>query len=142
MNLTWSSARRITARSPLRHEPTRSEAFRFPVNFNKPNYYVQMLNGLSHVPGTRVNATHLEAAKFRLEHWFAGIFILERPRSFEVLSNWLPGVALDEENVNKNKTSIALSKSDFRKDNDLDYQLYQYAIKLSESQSQRHRRDA
>jgi len=111
---------------------------KFHVNYNKPNYYVQMMNGLADVPHLKMNNTHLEVAKQRLQEWFKGIFILEQPETFSALGDIIPGYNPNGQGLPKhsrdnsqNKHTIPLSEDEFREENDLDYQLYEFAVDLA-----------
>lgn len=105
------------------------------VNHNKPNYYVSMLNGFGNTtPQPKLGIKHLKKAKEEL-HKFSAILILENPESFTLLEI-LFGVPYNGERRHKakEKKSINLTKEEFKKMNELDFELYEYAKILSEKQ--------
>ena len=107
---------------------------KFPINVNKYNYYVKMLNGLGQQSDIEVNHQHLEIAKNNL-HKFSAILILENPQSFRLLHKY--GINHIGQHNKSNKyridpNTVPLAK--FKHNNQYDYKLYDYACSLSNKQ--------
>jgi len=100
------------------------------VNFNMPNYYVKMLNGYGDEPHREVSREDLETAKLHLND-FDVVVILEVAESFRLLKKY--GIEYDGEikNVNHKKRVIGMTQEQFRALNELDYEIYEYAKKIS-----------
>lgn len=107
----------------------------FNVNYNKYNYYVKMLNGFGDLPDIKITNTHLEIAKRNLEK-FTTIIILEDINSFQLLTRYkINPDNQEKKNAHKYSRNInILSIDEFKKENFFDYQLYEYAKKLSNHQ--------
>ena len=104
---------------------------KFPININKFNYYVKMLNGFGDNHDIEINNSHLEIAKRNLRK-FSTIIILDDPSSFVLLKKY--GIT---EYVKNNKTTHQkkyVQFEEFKKHNLYDYKLYEYAIQLSKKQ--------
>lgn len=103
----------------------------FPININKFNYYVKMLNGFGDNHDTEINDSHLEIAKQNLRK-FSTIIILDDPNSFSLLKKY--GIT---KQIQKNQTTHKKNNvhfEEFKKHNLYDYKLYEYAIQLSKKQ--------
>jgi len=100
------------------------------VNFNKPNYYVKMMNGYGDEPQREVSREDLETAKRNLND-FDVVIILEVAESFRLLKKY--GIEYDGEikNVKNNIKSIGMTQEQFISLNDLDYEFYEYAKTIS-----------
>ena len=106
------------------------------INHNKSNYYVKMLNGFGDQPDKVINQKHLEIAKKNLKN-FSIILILEDPKTFKMLERY--GIQrIAKRKVNANKKPVDIPLKIFKKLNAYDYQLYEYAIKLSQIQMEKH----
>ena len=128
-NRTWGPGGRLVNGAVVQSE--------FPINANKPNYYVAMLNGMGQDTGdfsSQVNRKHLEFAKGRLRE-FDAVIILEEPRTYQLLSKWLTNTTLYHKNAGR-LSDIALSRDEFYKDNMLDFELFEFAKNLSLSRVQ------
>ena len=111
-----------------------SDNLRFKVNYNKYNYYVKMLNGFGDNWDIKVNRDHLEIAKNNLKK-FNIIIILENKKSFKLLKKY--GInEVKHSNKTKKKLINNLKLDEFKKKNLYDYELYDFAIKLSNKQLQ------
>lgn len=106
----------------------------FDVNYNKYNYYVKMLNGFGDQPNIKINRTHLEIAKKNLEK-FSTILILENKDTFKLLEKYdIYDIAHNNQSSKSN--NIVSNFKKFKKYNRYDYELYDYAIKLSHKKLQ------
>jgi len=100
------------------------------VSFNKPNYYVRMLNGLGAQPDAVLTTAHLEKAK-RVLSKFHTVVILEMKPSFRQLTSLgLPQQKLSMKSNKSSRKTYFMSKPDFEKRNQLDRKLYLFAKKL------------
>jgi len=102
---------------------------RFFVNYNKFNYYIKMLNGFGNNPDIEVNNKHLKIAKNRLDK-FSIILILEDKETFKQLDKF-ETTKIVKNNINKHNYKIEISREEFIEKNILDYELYEYAKKIS-----------
>lgn len=106
----------------------------FKLSYNKPNYYVRMLNNLGESPNVQMTEEHLEKAKEILKK-FEIILIIDYPPSFQQLKKHFNSTKIPHANSMKWKKPT-LSQipesiiSEFKKRNHLDYQLYEYAKQL------------
>lgn len=104
---------------------------KFKLNYNKYNYYVKMLNGFGDNPDVEINEKHLEIAKKNLSK-FSTIIILENKDTFKLLEKYnIHNIIHKNKNKDKDKTKIISNFEEFKKYNSYDYELYNYAIKLS-----------
>lgn len=108
---------------------------KIPVSFNRPNFYVRMLNGLGTRPEASINRNHLEHAKNVLSR-FDTICILENKPSFQALDKL--GVKKKnpsnvKRNVCKKKKRYFIERKAFEKLNKLDMELYSFANELVET---------
>lgn len=111
---------------------TISERRRGVVNYNKYNYYTKMLNGFGNRPNIQINDEHLEIAKKNLSK-FSIILILEDKNTFKLLQKYKK-ICTHKIHKNKNKNKKirnVIDINDFKKKNKYDYELYEYAKKLS-----------
>lgn len=95
-------------------------------NYNKPNYYVKVLNSLED-PNVFVTLGHFENAR-QILCSFEVIIILDHPETFKLLkSNF--GVEMLHQKKNKTSKHYSISaefEQKFRYENHWDYQLYQF----------------
>lgn len=111
---------------------------KFKVNFNKYNYYTKMLNGFGDKPNIKINKTHLEIAKKILSK-FSTIIILEDKETFRLLEKYnIYNIVHKHKNTKKQNTNVVCKFEEFYKYNIYDYELYNYAIKLSHSKLIKH----
>tara|TARA_Y100001958_G_C21154617_1_gene489935 strand:- start:403 stop:1125 length:723 start_codon:yes stop_codon:yes gene_type:complete len=107
----------------------------FIVSYNKDNYYTRMLCGLGNKPYLKIEESHLDYAKKVLDR-FKIILILENKKSFRLLSK----IGIRNINIPRTMTTKYYIKKhdlfdkDFIKRNKFDYELYNYAVKLSNEQ--------
>ncbi len=115
------------------HPPDIS-AQNFTVNYNKYNYYVKMLNGFGNEPDLKINEIHLENAKKILDK-FSTIIVLENKETYKLLKKYnINQLAhCNQRTTDKPKKDIN-QYEEFKKNNKYDYELYNYAIKLSNIQ--------
>lgn len=117
-----------------RHVHISRRGKKIPVSFNRPNFYVRMLNGLGTRPKASVNRSHLEHAKKVLSR-FDTICILENKPSFKALDKL--GVKKNPSNVKRNvwrkKKRYYIQRKAFEELNQLDMELYSFAKELVET---------
>jgi hypothetical protein len=90
-----------------------------------------MLNGFGQEPWLKMDRSHLKIAKERLSQ-FDTIFILEQPKTFGALRKYeIDTREFVKKNVNTKKQEIGMSREEFRKDNALDFELYDHAVELA-----------
>jgi len=102
----------------------------FWVNYNKPNFYVRMMNGFGDEPRKEVNQEHLETAKRNLDG-FDVVIILEIAESFRLLQKYGVKYKGDVINANSKNRTIGMTQEQFKDLNELDYEFYEYARNIS-----------
>ena len=105
------------------------------VNYNTCNYYTKLLNGISNLGNINLTEEHLRIAKMRLRQ-FKTIIIYENKDSFKLLNKYNIKTISHK---NKARQQMHTEITDdfihtFKKLNTYDYQLYNYACKLSDNQ--------
>jgi len=102
----------------------------FWVNWNKPNFYVRMMNGYGDEPRREVTREDLGTAKRNLAE-FDVVMILEIAESFRLLEKY--GIKYQGEafNVNHHKRNVGMTREQFIELNKLDYEFYEYATNFS-----------
>jgi hypothetical protein len=114
---------------------------RFNINYNKDNYYVALLNGYGESHGEiTMNESHLIVAKSILLKHFKAILILENPESFKLLEQFGIRNSMNSKRlkVRKSRKRLIVNEKEFKKNNILDYKLYEYAKALSSAQMKRY----
>ena len=107
----------------------------FRVNFNKYNYYTKMLNGFGDQPDVEIDETHLDIAKKNLSR-FSTVLILENAETFKLLGKY--GIHhMEHRNKNDSIVHCDIDVEEFTRLNAYDYELYNYAVRLSSSQLER-----
>lgn len=103
----------------------------FQMSYNKDNYYTRMLNGLGESPNMQMTQEHLEIAKQVLSK-FDIILIIDYPQSFQQLNIIFNNESLPHVNQMKYKKPQIPEHiiEQYKKRNQLDYQLYEYAKQL------------
>lgn len=104
---------------------------RIPVSFNRPNYYVRMLNGLGGDPDAKLGRAHLQRAQ-RVLARFDTVLVLEDPGTFGLLRPLGARRSPSEvkKNVAKGKKRYWMGRAAFERRNRLDRQLYRFAVRL------------
>tara|TARA_Y100001933_G_scaffold256295_1_gene300767 strand:- start:108 stop:923 length:816 start_codon:yes stop_codon:yes gene_type:complete len=119
------------------HDEFNKEIFKkegkYLLNFNKYNYYTKILNGFGNKPNKEINKNHLEIAKNNLSK-FSVIIILDNKDTFKLLQRYRSKISLNHKNKNKNIKNYSIDFKEFKKKNQYDYELYEYAVKLSNKQ--------
>lgn len=105
----------------------------FPITTNMSNYYVRQLSGCGNQHNEEITEEHLKEAKRVLE-LFSIIIILENPRSFSLLGKI--GINDPPKHLKRRDTKDIRSvtnefKNKFMEENRYDYELYEYAKKIS-----------
>jgi len=102
----------------------------FWVNYNKPNFYVKMMNGFGDEPDREVNWEHLETAKRNLDE-FDVVIILEIAESFRLMKKYGVKYKGEVNNTSTNNRTIGMTQEQFKDLNELDYVFYEYARNIS-----------
>ena len=135
--LNYESIRQLRRRvTPNQFQLVTIKDQNFIVTYNNNNYYTRMLCGLGESINLKMTEKHLEYAKKVLEN-FKVIIILENKKSYKLLQNI--GIKNTSIPNNDKKTRYYIKKDDifdkqFIENNKLDYNLYNYAIELSNKQ--------
>jgi len=102
----------------------------FWVSYNKPNYYVRMMNGFGDEPHREVNQEHLETAKRNLDY-FDVVIILEIAESFCLLRKFGVKYEGGASYAGSKNRKIGMTQEQFKNLNELDYEFYEYARNIS-----------